>query len=260
MDGEYELEREGEIRQARQFPRALLRDFRLSFSARGLFAFLWDLPTGWRIRASHLSSCGPQRRDAIRTILRELVAVKAIRIERVRGEKGRLSGTKWILRSPHLWAIEAPLRKADAPKPASSHESTEERETRPSGSQTFGNAPTKVLTNYKFSSSFDLVNGIAVWNSKDREAADQILADFGVDKVALAVEHINSQNKDPLPGRVRRHIVSVVRAEKNKAAADRKKSEVDRVDRENFKIDSEAQEKGEALIRRIRSKMERDES
>ena len=39
-----EIRREGEINYAKPLARALLRDSRLSFGARGLFAYLWDLP------------------------------------------------------------------------------------------------------------------------------------------------------------------------------------------------------------------------
>lgn len=252
MDGEYQIEREGEIRQARQFPRALLRDFRLSFSARGLFAFLWDLPTGWRIRASHLSLCGPQKRDAIRSILRELVAVEAIRIEVVRGEKGRLSGKKWILRSPHLWAAESPLSRRDAVKPVPDDETTERRKIQPSENSKVGNAPPKVLINSKASSSFDMVSGVVVWNDKDREALEKLLSDFGEQKIAAAVEYLSSKNQDPLPNRIRHHLVKLERAEKNRAKAAVASSANPPAP---FKADPKAQENGQKILDRIRSKL-----
>lgn len=251
MDGEYQIEREGEIRQARQFPRALLRDFRLSFAARGLFAFLWDLPTGWRIRVSHLAFCGPQKRDAIRSILRDLVAVEAIRIEVLRGERGRLSGKKWILRSPHLWAIESPLSRSGASKPFAEKDSTEGRKIRASAEPTFGNADVKVLTDSRFSSSFDVVKGIAVWNDKDREAAEQLLAKFGEEKVAAAVDFLSSKNKDPLPGRVRHRLVTLERAENNRAKA----AAVSENSLATFKTDPKAQENGQKILDRVRSKL-----
>lgn len=41
------LVREGKVSYAKPIHRALLRDARLSFGARGLFAFIWDLPRNW---------------------------------------------------------------------------------------------------------------------------------------------------------------------------------------------------------------------
>ncbi len=252
MDNGFEIERLGEIRQARQFPRALLRDFRLSFGARGLFAFLWDLPTGWRIRATHLALCGPQKRDAIRSALRELVAVGAIRVELVRGEKGRLAGKKWILLSPHLWAIESSLSRATVSEPLTEKDPTEGREIRPSASPTFGNADAKVITDARFSSSFDVVNGIAVWNDADREAAKQLLAKFGEEKVAAAVDFLSSKNKDPLPGRIRHHLVKIERSEMNRAKAAATSSTNAPAP---FKADPKAQENGQKILDRVRSKL-----
>lgn len=104
-----QLIREGEVRFAKPLPRALLRDVRLTWGARALFAFLWDLPTGWRPTAAHLATMGPDGRDAIRARLRELEAVGALRLERIPGTAGKLAGTRWVLRAAELWAREAAL-------------------------------------------------------------------------------------------------------------------------------------------------------
>lgn len=134
-DDAQELVREGEIDFAKPIARALLRDARLSWGARGLFAFLWDLPRGWRPRIAHLVSAGPDGRDAVRARIRELEAVEAMRIEPIVGDGGRLAGKRWVLLAPHLWAIEAPLA-ADG--------KTEERKTRKSGNPIVGEADAKV--------------------------------------------------------------------------------------------------------------------
>ena len=115
-----EIEREGAVDYSVPLPRALLRDARLSFGARGLFAFLWDLPRGWILRLAHLIWMGPEGRDALRSRLRELERVGAIRIEPLRDtETGRLAGKRWILVAADRWAVAAPL-------------STEERKAGPS--------------------------------------------------------------------------------------------------------------------------------
>lgn len=64
----FEIRREGEINYAKPLARALLRDERLSFGARGLFSYLWDLPAGWKTNSNHLATVSPHGRDAIRTL------------------------------------------------------------------------------------------------------------------------------------------------------------------------------------------------
>ena len=98
------LIRDGEIEFCKPISRASLRDGRLSFGARGLFAFLWDLPVGWRPNVGHLSKMGPDGKDAIRSRLRELENVGAIRIEPIQSDDGKLHGRRWILVNPQKWA------------------------------------------------------------------------------------------------------------------------------------------------------------
>lgn len=141
----FEIHREGEINYAKPLARALLRDVRLSFGARGLFAFLWDLPSGWRTNSEHLASMSPQGRDAIRTLLKELERVGAMRSEAIRSEGGRMAGKRWILVSPDRWAIESSLSVSKNPATAPNGASTERRDSRPSGNPMVGESNTKVL-------------------------------------------------------------------------------------------------------------------
>lgn len=92
------------------FHRAAIRDARLSWGARGLFGFLWDLPRGWRPNVVHLVSMGLEGRDAVRARLAELEAVGALRREPLQLPTGKFSGTRWVVVSPSIWAREAPLR------------------------------------------------------------------------------------------------------------------------------------------------------
>ena len=89
--------------------RAALRDDRLSWGARGLFAFLWDLPDGWQLCSRHLAQMGPEKKDAVLARLKELVQVRAIERVRRRSENGLLCGSTWLIYSPNIWAQEAPL-------------------------------------------------------------------------------------------------------------------------------------------------------
>ncbi|WP_319241841.1 hypothetical protein [uncultured Propionivibrio sp.] len=129
IDNGIGLERQGDFEYAKPQYRAVLRDGRLSFGARGLFQFLWDLPKGWKPRISHLvTMSGGSGRDALTRFRQELESVGAVIVEPVRLSKeeanernaenterlrkyraGQVVGTKWILVSPTRWAVEMPL-------------------------------------------------------------------------------------------------------------------------------------------------------
>jgi hypothetical protein len=108
-----EVVHEGRIAFSVPIHRAAMRDARLSWAARGLFAFLWDLPANWRPNTGHLERMGPDGRHAVRARLAELERVGALRLEVVRGIDGRVSGSRWVIVSPERWAREAPLRGAE---------------------------------------------------------------------------------------------------------------------------------------------------
>lgn len=105
-----ELVFEGRVAMACPIERAALRDSRLSWAARGLFAFLWDLPEGWRPCLTHLTSMGTDRVHATRSAVAELEEVGAMRVEKLRGNGGRLAGQRWVVVSAARWAVEAPLK------------------------------------------------------------------------------------------------------------------------------------------------------
>lgn len=127
---------------AQPIHRAVLRDRRLSWGARGLFAFLWDLPDGWKLRSSHLAGMGPDGLTAVRSRLGELEVVQALRQEPLKDpETGRLAGKRWVVRSPVLWAVEAPLSPLTGAKNA---DSTEGEVFRSSGNPIIVNSQSKV--------------------------------------------------------------------------------------------------------------------
>ena len=65
------------------------RDGRLSRSARGLLAELLSLPPDRQVTAEALAETGPERRDAIRRMLRELEDAGYIERRKERDDRGR---------------------------------------------------------------------------------------------------------------------------------------------------------------------------
>lgn len=108
-----EIVHEGRISWSVPIHRAALRDARLSWGARGLFAFLWDLPSNWRPNVAHLVGMGPEGRDSVRARIGELEKLGALRREPIPASAGKLAGTRWIIVSPATWAKEASLRTSD---------------------------------------------------------------------------------------------------------------------------------------------------
>lgn len=213
-DGGIEVIREGETPQVRPFARAAMRDARLSFGAKGLFGFLWGLPAGWRVRATHLATVGPQGKDAIRSLMRELEGVGAVRIEEVRGERGRLAGKRWVLRAAELWAVEAPLSgPAKSPEAAPTKESTESRQTRESESPKIGEAETgkPARKGYKCRVFSSTARGISTWTAADVAAAAEIELAADPTDLAAAIAAVRARDLDPLPGRVRRELAALLR-------------------------------------------------
>jgi hypothetical protein len=146
--------------------RALLRDKRLSFYARGLFAMLWDFPKDWVFYKSYLVAMSPEGKFKLERHIKELKCFGALTIEprqlsaaeateRARTNDksyraGQFVGFKWTLNHPDLWAIEAPLsNKHDMSnvkiKPSPKTQFTEFRQNRPSVKPTFGKLTTKGL-------------------------------------------------------------------------------------------------------------------
>ena len=136
--------------------RALLRDKRLSYGARGLFAMLWDYPSNWTYHLSNIVEMSPNGMFQLKRYINELKFVGAIVIlpRRLSGEEaktksesnekhykaGQLSGWSWILNHPDLWAVEATLAKI-SPK----DRFPDLRENRPTEKSSGGQSSTKGL-------------------------------------------------------------------------------------------------------------------
>lgn len=110
---------------SRPFKRALFRDRRLTFGAKGVFATVWDFPDGWIFYLSFIVGMSPGGITQLKTYLRELkqfgaisIVLKRLSAEEAiemtrRGTKvyraGQIVGRQWILNHPDLWAIDFPL-------------------------------------------------------------------------------------------------------------------------------------------------------
>lgn len=203
--------------------RAVIRDSRLSWGARGLFAFLWDLPSGWSVCVEHLARMSPDGRDAVRSRLKELRSIGAMRIEGVRGESGQLNGRRWVIISPSRWAREFPLSTDD--------EITEKRKTRFSANPTFGESNTKGLQVFKglqveaaCPASGNVhpsqqsaasperkkrrvrESGIVTWVDEDQGQALLIEQTNTQPEISAAVQALLAAGKEPVPGLVQQQI------------------------------------------------------
>ena len=185
--------------------RSVLRDARLSFGARGLFVFLADLPEGWIIRLNHLAKISPSGKDAIRSLLRELEVVKAIKLVRDRILNGKFNGWRWLIYGPDKWAQEAPLTprvKAENGKPDSGETAIGQFEN--------GNSEAKDLPSITVASSaetarkFEIVEpGIWIWTEDDRRVANGLIEKMEPEKLLAAIAAAR-KNGDPLPKRIER--------------------------------------------------------
>jgi len=220
------IQHEGREPLRAQIPRSVLRDQRLSFGARGLFAFLWDLPGGWEIRLAHLAALGPEGRDAIRARLKELERVGAIRIEEQRRDNGTISGKTWIMVNPDRWAVESPLSSAKKYK-----EIKLKSDIPTSAYTSFGKPNAKVLQGVKVlqeeaaaprahaRGTADAAaahstkkrrttrpSGIVTWDADDLPEAARIEQQHLPDHISAAVSALLKAGKQPVPGLVAREI------------------------------------------------------
>lgn len=214
-----QIVREGEIRYSRPIERALLRDPRITWGAKGVFSFLWDCPIDWVPNVSHLTKLGPDGRDATRSRLRELEAVGAMRREPLIGVDGKLSGSRWILRAPRLWAQEAPLG------------GTEGRVSRRSGNPNFGKSVAKVHQSEESTkkeeeqSAGTVVDklrsiGVIVQNAEDIKNGERLVADLGgrfdLIRNAVAVVRERKEKNRPFVSTVARTALSMLGDERQK--------------------------------------------
>lgn len=77
---------------------SVIRDERLSWKARGIFAYLMSLPDDWSFRQVEIVKHSPDGRAALRAGLKELQKYKYLSVSRERDSKtGTLGESVWIL-------------------------------------------------------------------------------------------------------------------------------------------------------------------
>ncbi|MFC6883402.1 hypothetical protein [Actinomadura yumaensis] len=90
-----------------QVPSSTIRDKRLSFRARGVLAYLLDLPEGWDVRSEVIAADGKEGRDAVRKALAELGQFGYYRLERRQHPNGKFSMGTAVSEEPVTqWAEE----------------------------------------------------------------------------------------------------------------------------------------------------------
>jgi hypothetical protein len=90
--------------QFTQIPNAWLRDQRISLAAKGLLAQLLSHSPGWRISQESLANANGVGRDAMRTLINELLAAGYLSRseDRERTDKGYLGGYTYTTQDPML--------------------------------------------------------------------------------------------------------------------------------------------------------------
>jgi len=96
--------------------------------------------------------------------------------------------------------------------------------------------------------------GVHLWTPSDQLAADQLVDEHGLDAVAAVISQMDTE---PLPGRVRRKLEQLARAQR--AAAKRAASATAPLLKAHLEIDPAAQAAGEALLAKIRQKQTNDQ-
>lgn len=92
--------------------------------------------------------------------------------------------------------------------------------------------------------------GLHIWTPADRLAADQLIAEHGLDAVASTV---NQMDTEPLPGRVRHKLEQLARAQRA-AAKQASAAKPPTKPKAHLDIDPVARASGEALLAKIRHK------
>ena len=95
--------------------------------------------------------------------------------------------------------------------------------------------------------------GIHLWTPTDQLAANQLVDEYGLDAVAVAISQMDTE---PLPGRVRRKLDQLARAQRT--AAKRAASAATPLLKAHLEIDPDAQATGVAMLSKIRQKKQQN--
>lgn len=83
-----------------------LRDKNLSLKAKGLLSYMFSLPDDWDYSLMGLCAICKEKKDAIRSTLKELQKYHYLEIEKVRGENGYFEYNYLIYEKPHFVSMD----------------------------------------------------------------------------------------------------------------------------------------------------------
>lgn len=265
METTIPLERRGEFDFAKPQFRAVLRDGRLSFGARGLFQFLWDLPEGWSPRPCHLLKMSGAGKGALGRLRRELeevggLVVEAIRLTAEQAQErndadpsrskqyraGQVVGSKWVLFSPHLWAKAMPLnanletwlaavaqeedRDAENPTVGVSDCRKHRQSGKPPQRFTHASQGSPSSTQQQGKRRERRGSGIVTFYLEDVAAAAQIESKNNKDDIASAVKRVETLGKEPVPGLVQKDLDDIAAERDRKEEEERARRETEERD------------------------------
>lgn len=74
-----------------------IRDSRLSWKARGIFAYMWSQANDWDFYVSELVKHAPEGREALQSGLKELEHYGYLTRRARQSDNGKMNGTEWVL-------------------------------------------------------------------------------------------------------------------------------------------------------------------
>lgn len=75
----------------------IVKDSRLHWKTRGVFTYLWSLPSNWEFYVSEIAEHAPDGEEALRTALKELEQFGYLERKNKKNKAGKISGLEWIL-------------------------------------------------------------------------------------------------------------------------------------------------------------------
>jgi hypothetical protein len=199
------LEHRGKESYTQPVSRSAMRDGRLTFGARGLYSYLWQLSSGQRPPLRHLATQGPDGGMTVRRYVKELQSVGALIITNIRDDSDSIRGSCWTVVAGHIWAIDLPLIDwALGKRPRVNFRRANNREkimTPP----TYACHKTRTTTS-QMNRSEEL--GIRVSGDLDRRMIQKLVEKFGADAVTNAALELNHElGAAPLPSVVRKRLL-----------------------------------------------------
>jgi hypothetical protein len=85
-----------------QINKQVFEDTRISWAAKGLMGYLLSKPDGWTVRFYDLVNHGPQKRNALQRVLKELARYGYMNRKRIRNEAGRFEYVTEVYELPVL--------------------------------------------------------------------------------------------------------------------------------------------------------------